>query len=119
MAVSCAIFTSSNPLQKYPKANQYERGWSLYDDVNLLMGRVAKGKHAFQANGLGVERMTIMTPTQTSADERTDTRHPVPLAPSILVLLYHQPPSHLNLSFILLPVARKKSSCWTLEASWA
>lgn len=52
----CALKSFSifaNHIQKHPKASLYgEKGWSLYDNVKLLMPSLAKGKKAYQANGL-------------------------------------------------------------------
>jgi hypothetical protein len=68
--------TSSNPLQKNPKAQSYENGWIHYEDMKSLIPSLAKGKFAYQANGLGVEKMTITTPSHTSGNETTDNPHP-------------------------------------------
>ena len=80
------------------------------------MGRVAKGKHAFQANGLGVERMTITTPTQTSADERTDTHYPVPLAPSSLHSGYFVPQTPLPSQSVIYTTASGKRKVSVLDS---
>lgn len=57
------IIPLSNPLQKYPKAQHYENGWELYEDVEQLMQRQVKGKYSYQGNDLGVQRTTTPTPT--------------------------------------------------------
>jgi hypothetical protein len=73
--------TSSNPLQKNPRAQPYEKGWIHYEDVKSLIPSLAKGKFAYQANGLGVEKMTITTHShisgnETTGNETTDNPHP-------------------------------------------
>lgn len=73
MAVCYDIFFSkslSNALQKHPKAQAYEKGWNLYEDVKLLMPSLAKGRYAYQANGLGQQTSpTTTTPTHTHTGE--------------------------------------------------